>query len=42
VGNVSIMQIQEVGSAMVRFEDRQVFLLKMRVPRLATVKGEKK
>src|ERR1700733_7424877 len=38
VGDVSVVKIQKVRCSMIRLQDREVFLPKMRVPRLATVK----
>jgi hypothetical protein len=41
MSHVSVMQVQKIGRVVVGFEDRQIFLAEVRVPRLATVKGEK-
>ncbi len=40
VGHIPVMEVQEVGRVVVRFENRQIFLPKMPVARLATVEGE--
>jgi len=42
VGDVAVMEIQEVRGVVVRFQDRQVLLTEMRVPTLATVESEEK
>ena len=42
VGHVVMMEVQEVRCVVVRFENCQIFLTEMPVPRLATVKGEEK
>ena len=42
MGDVAVMEIQEVRGVVVRFQDRQVLLTEMRVPTLATVESEEK
>lgn len=37
---VLVMQVQEIRSAVVRFEDRQIFRIQMFVPALSGVQGE--
>src|SRR5258708_2712932 len=42
VGYIAVVQVQEVGCVVVRFENRQIFLPEMAVLMLATVKGKEK
>ena len=42
VGHVVMMEVEKVRRVVVCFEDRQIFLTEMLVPRLATVESEQK
>jgi len=42
MGNVTVMEVQEVRGVVIRFENRQVLLAEMQVPTLATVESEEK
>jgi hypothetical protein len=42
VGHVVMMEVEKVRCVVVRFENRQIFLTEMPVPRLATVESEEK
>ena len=42
MGHVPVMEVQEVRRVVVRFENREIFLPEMPIPRLATVEGEEK
>src|SRR5260370_35909279 len=42
MGDVAVMQVQEVRRVVVRFKNREIFLTKMPVLKLATVESEEK
>jgi hypothetical protein len=42
VGHIAVVEIQVVGRVVICLQDGEIFLPKMEVARLATVKGEEK